>query len=346
MPDLQTLFGISLPIIQAPMAGVQDSVLAAAVSNAGGLGSLPAALLDADQLHLELAKLRTLTDKPFNVNFFCHHSPVRDLQSERDWRLRLDRYYQEFGITEDVPSGDGRQPFSAEIADLLTQARPAVVSFHFGLPEPALLAQVKATGASILSSATTVAEARWLEARGVNAIIAQGLEAGGHRGTFLDSDLSTQCGTFALLPQIVAAVRVPVIAAGGIADAAGVAAALRLGAAGIQAGTSFLLCSEATTSELHRAALREADQPTAVTNVFTGRPARGIVNRLMRETGPVNPLTPQFPRAANALAPLRRAAEARNDSGFTPLWSGQNRSGCASVPAAAVVASLAAGLAG
>jgi nitronate monooxygenase len=200
---------------------------------------------------------------------------------------------------------------------------------------------VRAFGARIVGCATTVAEARWLEAKGVDAFIAQGLEAGGHRGIFATDDLTTQVGTLALVPQIVRAVRVPVIAAGGIADAQGVKAALALGAAAVQVGTAFLLCPEATTSRLHRDALAsEAALHTALTNVFTGRPARGIVNRVVRELGPISTKAPPFPLATAALAPLRAEAERRGSGDFSPLWSGQNASGCRNVPAAQLVREL------
>jgi nitronate monooxygenase len=240
-----------------------------------------------------------------------------------------------------VPAGPGRLPFSSEAADVLEDFRPAVVSVHFGLPSADLLARVRGWGSKVVSSATTVAEARWLEARGVDAVIAQGLEAGGHRGLFLGDDLSGQLGTFALLPQVVQAVKLPVIAAGGIADARGVRAALALGAAGVQVGTAYLLCPEATTTAIHRAALKsEAARVTALTNLFTGRPARGIVNRLMRELGPINATAPTFPLATAAIAPLRAAAEARGSGDFSPLWAGQNVSGCREVPAAQLTREL------
>jgi len=219
------------------------------------------------------------------------------------------------------------------------------VSFHFGLPEASLLARVKAAGCLVMSSATTVEEARWLEGEGVDAVIAQGLEAGGHRGSFLSNDLSGQLGTFALVPQVVDAVKIPVIAAGGIADARGVAAALRLGAAGVQIGTAYLLCPEASPSAVHRAAL-ESDRArvTALTNLFTGRPARGIVNRIMRELGPMSDAVPPFPLATSALAPLRAAAESRGSGEFSPLWAGQNVSGCKEVSAAVLTRELASAL--
>jgi nitronate monooxygenase len=343
--DLSSLLGVNLPIIQAPMAGVQGSALAVAVCNAGALGSLPCAMLGPDAMRRELAAVMAGTARPYNVNFFCHTPPAPDPEREAAWLAKLAPYYAELGVNAAAPGGGGRRPFSAEAAEVLEEFRPAVVSFHFGLPSPELLSRVRSWGSKVLSSATTVEEALWLEEHGVDAIIAQGLEAGGHRGTFLSEDLTTQAGTLALVPQVVQAVRVPVIAAGGIADARGVAAALTLGAAGVQVGTAYLLCPEATTSAVHRSALKgEGARHTAVTNVFSGRPARGIVNRLMREVGPMSAAAPAFPGAASALAPLRSRAESLGSGDFSPMWAGQNASGCQEIPAAALTHALAAGL--
>ncbi len=343
MTSLQKFLGIELPIIQAPMAGVQGSALAVAVANAGGLGSLPCAMLSPDDLRKELTAIRAQTDRPINVNFFCHSSPTPDTEREAAWRAALAPYYEEFGLDAGaVVQGRAREPFSVQAADVLEEFRPAVVSFHFGLPPDELLNRVRSWGAKVLSSATTVDEARWLEAHRVDAIIAQGFEAGGHRGMFLSDDLSTQVGTLALVPQIVNAVKVPVIAAGGIADARGVRAALALGAAGVQVGTAYLLCTEATTSVVHRAAFKsEAARHTVLTNVFTGRPARGIVNRLIREVGPISAAAPSFPLAASAIAPLRAKAEGLGSGDFSPLWAGQNASGCMEVSAAELTRELA-----
>lgn len=340
---LRRLLGTELPIIQAPMAGVQVSALAIAVSNAGALGSLPCALLGLDALRAELTAMKAGCRGPYNVNFFCHAPPAPDAAREAAWRAALAPYYEEYGVdVASIPAGPGRAPFSQEVADVLEPFAPAIVSFHFGLPSPELLRRVRSWGSRVLASATTVDEARWLEARGVDAVIAQGVEAGGHRGNFLAQDLSTQVGTLALVPQIARAVKLPVIAAGGIADAAGVAAAMALGAAGVQVGTAYLLCPEATTSALHRAALKsEAARHTALTNVFTGRPARGIVNRIIRERGPLSAAAPAFPLAAAALAPLRAKAESRGRDDFSPLWSGQNASGCREIPAAELTRALA-----
>jgi nitronate monooxygenase len=342
---LTDLLGIELPIIQAPMAGAQASAMAIAVSNAGALGSLPCAMLTADGLRNELGSIKAQTSKPFNVNFFCHAAPVADAGRESAWRAALTPYYKQYGIDPaGIPTGPGRAPFSAEFADVIEQYQPAVVSFHFGLPSANLLARVKSWRSKIFCSATTVEEALWLAAHGVDAVIAQGVEAGGHRGMFLSDDLTTQVGTFALLPQIVRAVKLPVIAAGGIADAQGVAAAMALGAAGAQIGTAYLLCPEATISAVHRAALKsEAARHTALTNLFTGRPARGIMNKVMRELGPINSGVPAFPLATSAIAPLRAKAEAGGSGDFSPLWSGQNATGCKEIPAAQLTRELAAG---
>lgn len=340
---LTALFNIEKPIIQAPMAGVQDYRLAAAVSNAGGLGSLPCAMLGAEALRVELKALNEATSKPYNLNFFAHTPPEPNPQQEANWRQALAPYYKEFGIdTTSITAGPGRMPFNEESAAIVEEFRPAVVSFHFGLPKPELLKRVKEAGAKVLSTATTLEEALWLEQHGADAIIAQGLEAGGHRGIFLTQDMTTQMGTFALLPQIVAAVKIPVIAAGGIATAEGVRAALDLGAVAAQIGTAFMLCPEATTKPLHREALKSpAARHTAITNLFSGGPARGIVNRVMRELGPVCDQAPAFPLATNAIAPLRAAGEAAGTGDFSPLWSGQNASGCREIPAGELVAELA-----
>ncbi len=303
-------------------------------------------MLGRDALRSELAALKAGTSRPFNVNFFCHPQPLAEAGREAAWRAALAPYFAEYGVDPaKLAPAPERRPFDSEYADVLDEFRPAVVSFHFGLPSPELLARARASGARILSSATTVAEARWLEARGVDAVIAQGLEAGGHRGHFLSDDLSEQLGTFALVPQVVRAVRVLVIAAGGIADARSVAAALALGAAGVLVGTAYLLCPEAATSAVHRAALAsDAAGHTAVTNLFSGRPARGIVNRAMRELGPIHAAAPAFPLAAGAIAPLRASAESRGLGDFSPLWAGQNASGCKELPAAVVTRELSASL--
>ena len=234
-------------------------------------------------------------------------------------------YYAELGIDPDAqPSGPARAPFDEAMCDAVLEFRPEVVSFHFGLPDERLLRRVKESGAKVLSSATSVAEARALEAQGCDAIIAQGYEAGGHRGMFLTDDIASQAGTMALVPQVVDAVGVPVIAAGGIGDGRGIVAALALGAAAVQIGTAYLFCPEAKVGAAHRAALKGANESaTVLTNVFTGRPARGIVNRIVREVGPMSQDAPAFPLAATGVGPLRSKDEAAGSGDFTPLWSGQ-----------------------
>lgn len=335
--------GVPLPLIQAPMAGVQDARLAVAVGAAGALGSLPAAMLAPDALERELVALQA-AGRPYNVNFFAHVPPAADAAAEARWRARLTPFAAELGVDlAQVPAGPGRRPFGPASAELLERYRPAVVSFHFGLPAPALLARVKAWGAFVLSTATTLEEALWLQAHGADAVIAQGLEAGGHRGHFLSTDVTRQCGTLELLSRLKAQVRVPLVAAGGIGSADDVRAALAHGAAAVQVGTTFLLCDEAATGALHRARLRDVQAPTALTNVFTGGLARGLENRAMRALGPVCEDAPPFPLATGAVGPLRSAAEAAGRDDFTPLWSGTNRLGCRAGPAAAVVRSLAAG---
>jgi nitronate monooxygenase len=319
------LFKIEHPILLAPMAGAMDVELAVAVAEGGGLGSLPCAMLTPERLREQVEKFRARTDRPVNLNFFCHTPPVLNNAREDAWRERLKPYYRELAIdpADPIPTSN-RAPFDAAFCDVVEELTPQVVSFHFGLPEASLLRRVKAAGCLVLSSATTVEEARWLEQRGVDAVIAQGVEAGGHRGIFLSDNLAGQVGSFALIPQIADAVKVPVIAAGAVSDARGIAAAFVLGASGVQIGSAYLHCPESKISAPHRAALQSAgDDGTAVTNLMSGRPARGIVNRLIREVGPISPIAPEFPLAAGALAPLRAKAEAAGSGDFSPMWSGQ-----------------------
>jgi len=320
------LFGIELPILLAPMAGPVLSSLAIAVSRGGGLASLPCALLSPEQARTEFAAIRQGTNGPVNLNFFCHTPPVVDDAKEAAWRRRLRPYYLELGVDPDgaIPVSN-RTPFDETLCRMVEECRPEIVSFHFGMPEPVFVERIKAAGAKVISSATTVREAIWLEERGCDAIIAQGAEAGGHRGVFLgDYDVATQVGTFALVPQIVDAVTVPVIAAGGITDARGIVAALALGASAVQIGTAYLFCPEAKVSAPHRAALKAAwDDDTVMTRVLTGRPARSIVNRVIREVGTMSDVAPAFPLAGGALTPLRARTEPAGSGDFMPLWSGQ-----------------------
>jgi nitronate monooxygenase len=344
-PDrrLLDLLAIDYPIIQAPMAGAMDWQLAAAVSEAGGLGSLPCGMLNLDQIRDQVGKIRARTSRPINLNFFCHAPPQLNNAREAAWRERLAPYYKELAIDPAAPvPSSSRSPFDDLMCDLLDELKPEVASFHYGMPRPALVARIKAAGCHVLCSATTVAEACAVEGQGANAIIAQGFEAGGHRGMFLTDDLATQVGAFALIPQIADAVKVPVIAAGGVVDARGIAAAFALGAAGVQLGTAYLFCPEAKISAPYRAALKEArDDGTALTNVISGRPARGIVNRLIRD-GPLSELAPQFPLATGAVQPLRAQAEAQGSGDFSPLWAGQAAALGRALPAGELTRKLAA----
>ncbi|MFV3380245.1 MULTISPECIES: NAD(P)H-dependent flavin oxidoreductase [Pseudomonas] len=319
------LLGIQLPILQAPMAGATGSAMAIAVGNAGGLGALPCAMLTAEQVHSEVQAFRASCQGPLNLNFFCHQPPIPDPERDARWKQALKPYYDEVGADFEAPTPvSNRAPFDEQSCQWVEQLRPEVVSFHFGLPQAEVLQRVKATGAKVLSSATTVEEALWLEANGCDAIIAMGYEAGGHRGMFLSDDITSQIGTLALVPQVVDAVRIPVIAAGGIGDHRGLVAALALGASAVQIGTAYLFCPEAKVSAAHRQALDHAPaSDTALTNLFTGRPARGINNRIMRELGPMSPLAPRFPLAGGALMPLRAIRDPQGNSDFSNLWAGQ-----------------------
>jgi nitronate monooxygenase len=344
-PDrrLLDLFGIEHPIVLAPMAGAMDTDLAIAVAQAGGLASLPMAMLNEQQLREQMAKFRAATSRPINLNFFCHTPPVPSNEREHAWRELLKPYYIEYGLdpAASVPSSN-RMPFDAARCTAVEELKPEVVSFHFGLPAPALLDRVKAAGCIVMSSATTVAEARWLETHGCDVIIAQGYEAGGHRGMFLTDELATQVGTFALLPQVVDAVKVPVIAAGGVTDARGIAAAFVLGASAVQVGSAYMHCPESKVQPLHRAALKSArDDGTVVTNLQSGRPARGFINRVMRELGPINDAAPEFPLAGGALAPLNAKALAQGSGDFLTMWAGQAAALGREMPAGELTAKLA-----
>jgi nitronate monooxygenase len=326
---LLDLFKIDHPIVLAPMAGAVDAALVIAVAEAGGLGSLPVALFNEQQMREQVAKIRAATHKPINLNFFCHTPPVPSNAREHAWREALKPYYVEYGIDPAAPvPSSNRTPFDAGLCAAVEEIKPEVVSFHFGLPVPALLKRVKAAGCLVMSSATTVAEARWLEENGCDVVIAQGNEAGGHRGMFLTDNLATQVGTFALVPQIVDALKVPVIATGGITDARGIVAALALGASAAQVGTAYMFCPESIIKLPHRAALESArqngaDDGTVVTNLMTGKPARGFINRVMRELGPINDIAPEFPLAGGALTPLGAKALAQGSGDFSTLWAGQ-----------------------
>lgn len=340
MTTLASLFGSGLPLIQAPMAGVQDERLAIAAARAGALGSLPCAMLDRTQLETALRTFAAWA-QPINLNFFCHPMAEPDPGEAQRWHDALVPYYDEYGIAPPAPSTTGaRRPLDAATVDLLEAFRPRIVSFHFGLPDAALLTRIKDWGATVMSSATTVEEGLWLQRHGVDAVIAQGTEAGGHRGHFLSDDLTLQPGTQPLVASLSRVLTVPVIAAGGVGDRRDVQRLLAAGASAVQAGTAYLLCPEATTSPVHREALRQPAREGAVTNLFSGRPARGLVNRLMRDLGPLSELPPAFPWASQALAPLRSAAEAQGRDDFSPLWSGAQPGTLAGLDAAQVTRRL------
>jgi nitronate monooxygenase len=326
-PDrrLIELFKTEFPIVQAPMAGIMDAELAIAAAQGGALGSLPCAMISAEKAREQVNIIRQRVSAPVNMNFFCHRPMDADAESQARWKKRLEPYYKELGVDPAAPiNAANRAPFDAAMCEAVEELRPEVVSFHFGLPDEALLERVKAAGCIVIGCATIVKEAIWLEENGADVIIAQGAEAGGHRGMFLTDDIAGQPGTFALVPQVVDAVRVPVVAAGGIADGRGIAAALALGAAGVQIGSAYLRCPESKVIAPARVALAQAlDDSTVITNVMTGRPARGVANRLMREVGPISPDAPAFPHAATGLAPLKTAAEKLGKVDFTNLWAGQ-----------------------
>jgi nitronate monooxygenase len=326
------------PIIAAPMAGAAGVELAVTTIEGGALGSLPCGMLLTDQVRSQVSEVRSRSRGPLNLNFFCHSMPEQ--ADDGAWRALLQPYYDEFGV-EPGNGGALRLPFDEQMCVVVEEVRPEVVSFHFGLPEQPLFDRVKRSGAVIIGNATTVKEARWLEQRGVDAIIAQGFEAGGHTGRFLGSDPAEALGLFALLPQICDAVSVPVIAAGGIADGRGIAAACVLGASAVQLGTAYLHTPEAQISDAHRARLR--DGHTLFTNLMTGGLARGLHGRLVDELGAVRPEAPPYPLASAALAPIRAAAEKQGDFGFGPMWAGQSAPLGQSLPAAELTRKLAAG---
>lgn len=345
-PDrrLLDLFKIEVPIVQAPMAGVQDADTVIGACEGGALGSLPCAMISVEKAREQVQIIRQRVSAPINLNFFTHKPVASDPAQQAAWKRRLAPYYAEYGVDPAAPIMEAnRAPFDGAMCELVEELKPEVVSFHFGLPDKPLLRRVKDAGCVVISSATIVREAQWLEDNGADAIIAQGAEAGGHRGMFLTDSIATQVGTFALVPQVVDAVRVPVIAAGGIADGRGIAAAFMLGAAGVLVGTAYLRCPESKVSAAGRAALEAAaDDSSVITNVMTGRPARGVANRLMREVGPVSPDAPTFPHAATALGPLKAKAEKAGKADFTNLWSGQALSLAREVPAADLTRALSA----
>src|SRR6476620_9797298 len=344
-PDrrLIDLFKTEFPIVLAPMAGVMDAGLVIAAAQGGALGSLPGAMLSVEKAREQVNIIRQRVSAPVNMNFFCHKPVDADPKQAARWKQRLAPFYAEYGLdpNADVPFAN-RAPFDAAMCELVEELKPEIVSFHFGLPDQTLLRRVKSAGCVVIACATIVREAIWLEENGADAIIAQGAEAGGHRGMFLTQNIAEQPGTFALVPQVVDAVKVPVIAAGGIADGRGIAAAFALGAAGVQIGSAYLRCPESKVTAPARTVLAQAnDDATFITNVMTGRPARGVPNRVMREVGPISPDAPAFPHAATALGPLKAAAEKLGKVDFTNLWAGQALRMGREMPAAELTRSLA-----
>ena len=345
-PDrrLLDMLGLEIPIIQAPMAGSDSVALARSVSSTGALGSLACALLSPGDAREAVRKLRDGMDRPFNLNFFCHRMTAPDAAAMEKWKQYLKPHYERLGLDiEKVGESRLRLPFNEEMCEVVEEVKPEVVSFHFGLPETSLVDRIKRHGIKILSTATSVREARWLEARGCDAIVVQGVEAGGHRGMFLESDIATQMGLFALLPQVRDAVSVPIVATGGIADARGIVAAFALGASGVQLGTAYLLCPEANVSPVYRRALEQAaGKETALTNLFSGRPARGFVNRFIEESGPMSDAAPAFPHAATLVAPLRAASERAGSEDYMQMWAGQAAGLAKAMPADELTKNLAA----
>jgi len=329
---------IQHPLVLAPMAGGPSTpALCAAVSEAGGLGSHGAAYLPPGKLREEIRAIRALTSKPFAINLFADDGVQAEERAVRDAQSALARYRQELGLPPPAPP-----PPQVELADafpVLLEERVPVFSFTFGIPPREMLDACRRQGIVTMGTATTVAEARALEDSGVDLVCAQGSEAGGHRGTFDRGAEPALIGTLALVPQVVDAVKVPVIAAGGIMDGRGFAAALALGASAVSLGTAFLRCPEAGTSKPYRAALAQArDDATVITRAFSGRAARGLGNRFTREMSGA-PLAP-YP-AQNALTrEIRVAAAKAGNADLLSLWSGQAAPLAREMPAAELVAQI------
>lgn len=341
--SLCELLGIAHPIIQAPMVGVSTPALAAAVANAGGLGSLGFGACSPAQARELLGQVRALTDKPINCNFFCHRPAQADALREARWLEHLRPLFDELGaqpptaLREIYRSlGDDRQ-----MLEVLLEERPAVVSFHFGLPPQEWIERLKAAGIVLLACATHLDEARACVAAGVHAVVAQGYEAGGHRGIF-EREHDDRLGTLALLGSVVPALLVPVIAAGGIMDGRGIRAAFALGAQAVQMGTAFIGCPESAANAAYRAALRsEKAWHTQVTAAISGRPARGLVNRLFSDIGgAAAPALPDYPQTYDATKALLAAAQAKGDGDFAVHWAGQGAPLARELPAAELMAAL------
>ncbi len=338
--DLTDLFGNEHPIIQAPMAGSTTVELVAAVSNAGGIGSMGYSKTSTEQIRDDVEKIRKLTDKPFNLNFFAHDTPVNKPDVIESTRERLKPFYSEVGLKE-IPQNVSKPllTFTEERLELLLEIKPLLVSFHFGLPGFDAIKSLKKAGSRILCSATTTAEAIALEQSGVDIVVAQGWEAGGHRGSFDVNHEDHGVGTLALVPQIVDAVKIPVVAAGGIADGRGIAAAFMLGACGVQMGTAFLSCPEVNVSDAHLEAIRiSRDDDTRLTKAFSGRPARARQNNYIESMAAHRLPLPDFPTMYTLSDPLREASNDTLDYRF--LLYGQAAALNREMPAAELVQTL------
>ena len=336
--------GITLPLVQAPMAGVSTTALAAAVSGAGGLGSIAVGSLTAEAADAAIADAMQTAVGPINVNLFAHPRPRRDAAREAAWLRTLAPAFAEFGLRPPPALEEIYRTFDDQPAmlDVLLSRRPAVVSFHFGLPQASAIQALKRYGACLMATATSIAEAREIEAAGIDIIVAQGYEAGGHRGAFHPG--TDEClSTFALVPAVAAAVSVPVLAAGGIGCGSDIYAALALGAGGVQMGTAFIACPESAASDAYRRALQAPDMATVMTALFSGRPARGIVNRFVREYGHAQHRAPAYPVAYDAAKRLAAAEHSQRKvaaSEFAALWAGQGRIRADSLPAATLLTQL------
>jgi nitronate monooxygenase len=340
---LTSLLGIRHPIIQAPMAGFGTPQLAAAVTDAGGLGSLALGAGTAAQAESTITALQALTGGPFNVNLFTHAPAQPDAAREARWLAYLAPHFARMGQAPPTALREIYRSFLADpdMLEVLVRTRPAVVSFHFGLPTAQQIDALHGAGCVLMATATNPAEARAIEAAGIDIVVAQGYEAGGHRGIFDPSVPDPALGTFALVRLLAKAVRIPVVAAGGIMDGQGIAASLRLGASGVQMGTAFLACPEANTSAHHRALLAQPELGTAVTATISGRPARGIINRFFSEIGgPGHPPAPDYPIAYDAAKALHAAASSKGLDDYSVNWAGQAYALARPMPAAQLVALL------
>lgn len=342
--DPDRLFGLPTPIIQAPMAGTATPALAAAVSNAGGLGSLGLGMSTVAQARQIITETQALTDRPINVNLFCHQPAERDAEREAAWIRHLAPLFAEVGAAPPAALNEIATSFllDAAMQRLVLELRPAIVSFHFGLPPASYLTALREAGIRTLATATNPREAATIEAAGVDAIVAQGIEAGGHRGVFDPGAEDERLSTAVLVRLLTRQSRLPVIAAGGIMDGAGIRAALDLGAAGTQLGTAFILCPESAANASYRESLKsERAGVTRLTPVLSGRPARGMVNRLIRHAeAPGSPRPAAYPVAYDAVKQLNAAAMQHGNSELSAQWAGQGAPLARELPAATLVTTL------